>query len=89
MSKRLGIYNANVLRYVVLYTSRPMHLTLIDHRQQPSLNQKSNQLLTLEVDPAWHWQHRCIDAVVGLYMPMPVNLTKRVIFACRLQSFFR
>ena len=50
MSKRPGIYNANVLRYVVLYTS--MHLTvygLIDHRQKPSLNQKSNQLLTLEV----------------------------------------
>src|SRR6218665_1371055 len=49
MSKLPGIYNANVLRYVVLQTS--MHLTVIDHRQQPSLNktkkQPNNQLLTL------------------------------------------
>src|SRR6218665_422838 len=49
MSKLPGIYNANVLRYVVLQTS--MHLTVIDHHQQPSLNktkkQPNNQLLTL------------------------------------------
>ena len=47
MSKRAGIYNANVLRYVVLQTS--MHVTVIEHRQQPSLNntkqQPNNQLL--------------------------------------------
>src|SRR6218665_1690921 len=49
MSKLPGIYNANVLRYLVLQTS--MHLTVLDHRQQPSLNktkkQPNNQLLTL------------------------------------------